>query len=80
MASTLTPPFLSCSLYFSAIKLFAVLITFMLNAPAKPRLDDTTTTKTLFASRSWINGEDAPSKLEERFPKISFNFVAYGRN
>ncbi|MNQ99519.1 hypothetical protein D3C85_1152580 [compost metagenome] len=72
----LTLPFLNCSLYFSAIKLLAALITFMLKAPAKPRFDDTVTIKTLLGSRSWIKGDEEPSKLADRLPKISFSLVA----
>jgi hypothetical protein len=43
---------LNCLLYFSAIRLLAVLITLALKAPAKPRFDDTTTTNTRTGSRS----------------------------
>src|SRR5215217_4081065 len=80
MAMILTLPFLYCSLYFSAIRLLVALITFILNAPAKPRLEETATIKTLLGSLSCIKGEDDPSRLAERFPRISFSFVAYGRN
>ncbi|MCY1516346.1 hypothetical protein D9M68_509670 [compost metagenome] len=76
MATILTFPCLSCTAYFSAIKLLAVLIAFILNAPANPRFDETTITNTLFGSRSSIKGEELPSRLDERFPKISFSLVA----
>src|ERR1700761_1004088 len=75
-----TLPAFNCWLYFSAIRLLVVLITFALNAPAKPRFDDTVTIKTLFGTRSCKNGDAPSSKLDDRLAKSSCSFSAYGRN
>ena len=58
----ITPPGIAA--YTSRlIKMFAVLITFVLKAPASPRFDDTTTMSTFFGSLFSKNGEDPSSRL-----------------